>query len=557
MPTATLISKNPDGTSTIRKADGSIVTVKTATAQQNAPQGGTGENDNSAVLQMLNKHQEEHEKEIEKQERQKATDYLLDISPTALSQGAALLVGGSKWPVGAAVAAGMGGLSEAGVRELLGQYLYSTPQRREEIARMTAGDVAARMGKEAAIQGGGEIAGRMMGGTFDALLEKLGLGKAAATQAGARAGKMIQLTPGEAKGSVAQTAMEDAIGHLPGGMQAMHAFREKRMEQAIGLFDQELKNISEQGLTKEETGLRVQAAIDKLLQESQQEANAVYNPLKEPLGLPQNASKEDLEAAARKAAGKGNTAPLAALRDADKQYAQIAQKNNLEVMRKLADARPEVTAAYVSKASLADIRTITATLPEADRRALARNVVESALESGRNPATGNYSAEAVLKRMKALDKDGPKTEMLLGSKSASTFRSILQEMTRTQHELPFKNARDARYMLMLMEGTAAAVLGFKGHPMAAGAVIAGSVLGPRILAEVATNPELAVKYLTAMRRFSSTAARLGPTATADWLAGMAEQDNANTTMEQQMLGPSISEIVQSRVREHQNAGAVQ
>jgi hypothetical protein len=464
-----------------------------------------------------------------------AVDYMLDQLPTAVGTGASMLGGSKALPTGLA-AAGAGGVLGEDIREVLGKHLYSDPGRKAAVSDMTAGETAKKLATAGAEQSGAELAGRGVGGVFSKLAEKIGLTGAAESAAKAAAGDGVQKTPGDVTGNRAQKFLEHFLNYMPGAMGPMGKFEEQRAGQATAMIGKQLDEISTKGLSKEQAGEAVSKVIDHMHETAAKEANAAYNPLKKPLGLADGATRDEIEAAAKKAAsptasgvldasGKPIMRPgddgkaLADLRAADKAYG--ASRDNIErdLVGKIANTnRTEAVHQYVSKASLNDLRTILPKLAPETHQAIARNVMEDALNAGSDPVTGQFNAKAAMKALNALDKDGPKTAMLFG-KNAETVRAALKEIAsiQTGHS-PGGGMAGHRVLTGIIGAVAGAGL-VSGHGAETLASIGGEMGAARLLAELVTNPETSMKVLMALRRVAKGAVRVGVPAAADYIRG--------------------------------------
>ena len=549
MPTGKVIRKNPDGSIVVQMAGGG---TRVITAEQLKKPAAKQPGDISVL-------DPNYAKEKSSASRATATDYMLDQLPTAVGTGFSMAGGSKATPVGLGLAA-LGGAAGESARELLGRMLYTDPARLRELpghtepgkntisALDTLKQSGADIGTAALEQGGGELAGRGINAAGAKLAEKIGLTGAAKTAADAAAGTGVQKTPGEVSGNRAQQFLEHFLNYMPGSMGPMGRFEAKRAGQATEIITKELDSIASKNLTREQSGEAVSKVIDHMQDVAKDEANMAYNPLKKPLGLPSNASRDQIEAAARKAAtarpsgildasgrpvmtpGDGGKA-LAALKAADTAYGASQEEIQRKIVERIAgDNRSEAVHQYIAKSSLADIRAILPKLAPETRQAVGRNVLEDALNVGRDPVSGEFSAKGALKALDAIDKDGPKTALLFG-KNAATVRASLKEIASIQKgHTPGGGMAGHRVLVTLIGALAGAGL-LTGHGMESLIGVGGEMGASRALAEVVTNPETSLKVLTALRRTAAGAVRVGAPAMVDFL----RQDSLQEPMTMQEM----------------------
>lgn len=462
-----------------------------------------------------------------------AVDYILDQLPTAVGTGASMLGGSKKLPTGMAAAAAGGVLGED-ARELLGKHLYNDPARKADVSNMTAKDAVEKLATAGAEQSGAELVGRGVSGTVSKIAEKLGLTGAAKSAAAAAAGNGVQKTPGEVSGNRAQQFLEHFLSYMPGAMGPMGHFEEMRAGQTAEMVTKQLDQISSQNLTREQTGEAVSKVIKDMKGSAAQESNLAYNPLKKPLGLPEDATRAQIEEAARKAAsphagslldasgkpvmvpGDGGAA-MRSLRAADAAHGAAQDKIEPNLVTKIANTnRVEAVHRYVADASIADLRAILPKLAPETRQAVARNVMEDAFAAGRDPVSGEFNAKAALKALSTLDKDGPKSALLFG-KNAATVREALKEIAAIQHgHSPGGGMAGHRVMSTIILALPQAALGvLTGHVPETLALVGGEMGAARMLSGLITNPETSLKVLTALRRMAAGTIRVGGPAVTD------------------------------------------
>jgi len=540
---AIFVKKNPDGTIVVKLPDGGTrVLPGTALKASAAPKDSGAD----ALRQ-----------EIERNDKAKATakkntfdDVVLDAYPTAFGQGLAAMVGGKADPLLSVPVATLGGMSGEALREIVGPAMYHDPAR---IAALPGGhtpehpsgwrsyydvtnEAAGNVLNEGLAQGATEMGSKVAGGMFRKIGEMLGLDKAAASKALAESGKGVQLTPGEAGGGAAIKAAEEYVPHLPGAMGPMKTFEEKRAAQTAAELARQLDAVSARGLSKEATGQEVAKVVDAgLKRDATEAANAAYNPLKKPLGLPETATRDEIKRAARAAAKKGNTKPLADLMKADRMYADTRVAMSKRLLKGLADAnKPEAVSALVQKSTLRELRTLKDALPPQTMQAVSRNILEDVFAGAQNAKTGEYDAAKIMTGLKALDKDGPKTAMLFG-KQAPVIQDSIKQIASIQHNLKLGGLRGSLHAYAVpaaIATTALTMVGttLAGHPQIAGAeaaTIVAAMGGARALAWLMTNPDTALATLAALRTIAQGGIKLIPAA-VDTAQGYTQTMPVNT-----------------------------
>ncbi len=304
-------------------------------------------------------------------------------------------------------------------------------------------------------------------------------------------------------------------------------------------------------VSKEDTGKAVRSVVDQLHDVATQKANEAYNPLKQPLGLPDNATRAEINTAAQDAAqpkksslvgadgkpmmtpGDGGAA-LDALQKADEAYAQSRQAINTALIKKIAKSdKPELAYQYIAKASLGDMRSLLPSLDEETRSAVARNVLSDVVNAGGAPE--NFNANAALKAFARLDKDGPKSNLLFGdgaSQIKNNLQSIAEATATTTKRLQFS---DAVKSIATQLSHAAFVGGVAGEATGVG-YKAGGIAGmaltsaayvPRVMRAVIENPKIAQNILFALD------AGANPKNYAPLIAGLIANDTNNANDQQE------------------------
>jgi hypothetical protein len=313
--------------------------------------------------------------------------------------------------------------------------------------------------------------------------------------------------------AVAGPLLEGAAGKMAGrAAEAAEAAKPKPTVDAQ--LNDILDSISPNKVSKQQTGTAVRGAVDKMNDVATQEANTAYNPLKEPLGLPPDATRAQIEAASKEAAqsktgtvldanGKPVVTPgdngkaSAALKAADTAYGQSRQMVTRKLVQKIAKSdRPELAHQFIAKASLDDLAAVLPKLDEGTRSAVARNVMQDVVNAGGDPA--NFNATAAIKAYRALDKDGTKTSLLFGDRAPeirNNLQAIADATATPAKKVAFTKALRAVAHSMastgMVGGAVSEVLGAGYAPgVVAGAAFTGATYLPDVLRAVAANPRI-------------------------------------------------------------------
>jgi hypothetical protein len=313
--------------------------------------------------------------------------------------------------------------------------------------------------------------------------------------------------------AVAGPLLEGAAGKMAGrAAEAAEAAKPKPTVDAQ--LNDILDSISPNKVSKQQTGTAVRGAVDKMNDVATQEANTAYNPLKEPLGLPPDATRAQIEAASKEAAqsktgtvldanGKPVVTPgdngkaSAALKAADTAYGQSRQMVTRKLVEKIAKSdRPELAHQFIAKASLDDLAAVLPKLDEGTRSAVARNVMQDVVNAGGDPA--NFNATAAIKAYRALDKDGTKTSLLFGDRAPeirNNLQAIADATATPAKKVAFTKALRAVAHSMastgMVGGAVSEVLGAGYAPgVVAGAAFTGATYLPDVLRAVAANPRI-------------------------------------------------------------------
>jgi hypothetical protein len=311
----------------------------------------------------------------------------------------------------------------------------------------------------------------------------------------------------------------------------------------LAKIDQALEEMGPKA-AKEDTGKAVEAAIQKMQDAAKEHANSVYNPLKAPLGLPENATRAQIKQAALEAAqpktstivdasGKPTVTPgdggkaLAQLRQADASNAAAKADVNSAIVKKITakGAKPELVHRYIANASLDDIRNFLPKLDAQTQAAVARNVMDDVVSAGGDAR--NFNAARALKALRALDKDGPKTTLIFGHGTAQAMQSNLQAIADAT-KTPAQQARFT-YGLKHLAMYIPAAVGFKmGYSMtgsalggAAGATAAEAAAWATqklVMKAVVENPKIAQNLLFAIES-GARPEKYGP-----FIGAMIQQD---------------------------------
>lgn len=273
------------------------------------------------------------------------------------------------------------------------------------------------------------------------------------------------------------------------------------------------------GADREATGAAAKKAVDKLKQVAADHASAAYNPLKAPLGLPEDATREQIMEAAKKAAqptestildaaGKPTMTPgdggkaLDDLREADQKYVASKADTDRALVKRIANTgRPEMVHDYIAKASLDDMRTLLPKLDEPTRNAVARGVMEDVIAKGGEPES--FNASYSLKALRSLDKDGAKSDLLFGSDKAAALKKNLQAIAAATKTDPERAAFGAavknvgRFSGALIGGKAGYEAG--GWEGAAIGSAAGGLGGEAAMRAIVANPRIAQQLLFAIQ----------------------------------------------------------
>lgn len=304
-------------------------------------------------------------------------------------------------------------------------------------------------------------------------------------------------------------------------------------------FDELLNSVGPSS-NKEATGAAVGKTVDKLKSAAAADASAAYNPLKAPLGLPEDATREQIMEAAKKAAQPTQSAILGAdgkptmtpgdggkalddLREADQKYVASKATTDRALVQRIANTnRPELVHDYIAKASLDDMRTLLPKLDEPTRNAVARNVMEDVIAKGGEPE--DYNASYALKALGKLDKDGPKSGLLFGDDKAGALKSTLQKIaaaTKTDAERAVFGAA-VKHVGNFVGGALGGEAGYEagGWKGAAIGSAAGAVGGRAVVSAILRNPKIANNLLFAIQS-GARPERYGP-----MIGAMIQEANA-------------------------------
>lgn len=336
--------------------------------------------------------------------------------------------------------------------------------------------------------------------------------------------------------AVAAPVMEGLASKVTGARAAATAAAEPKPDVGTlvsSKLDDLLNEIGPQ-LSKEETGKAVGKAVDQINQHAVTMANEAYNPLKEPLGLPANATRQDILEAAQKAGqpqassildanGNATTTPgdggkaLADLKTADAAYGESRGTVNRALVQKIAapGSKPELAYRYIQQASMDDMQTVLGKLDEPTRQGVARNVLQDVVNAGGEPE--NFKANAALKAYRALDKDGEKSTLLFGD-NAGKIRDNLQSIA-DMTDSPAKRVEFGQAVRQVATNLAhgAIVGGVAGEAMggnykagaALGTALVGATYVSKVMRAVIANPKIG-GFLTSAIRMGARPEVYGP-----------------------------------------------
>jgi hypothetical protein len=304
-------------------------------------------------------------------------------------------------------------------------------------------------------------------------------------------------------------------------------------------------------MSKEETGKAVGKAVKNIHQTARDAANAAYNPLKEPLGLPPNATKEQILEAAQNAAkpqptgvldangkpvmsqGDGGKA-LADLKDADAAYSASREDVNRALVQKLAKPNnpPELAYRYIQQAGMDDMEGVLGKLDEPTRQGVARNVLSDVLRSGGD--ADDFKAAKALKAYRQLDANGEKSGILFGNnagKIEDTLQSIADLTDSPAKRVEFgKAVRSVAHSLAyggMVGGTVGHVAGSYEAGAAAGTAAMAATYAPKVMQAVIGNPRIG-GFLTSAIRMGARPEVYGP-----MIAKMVQEYNQGTQQPQE------------------------
>jgi hypothetical protein len=418
----------------------------------------------------------------------------------------------------------------------------------EKVAK--AGDAAAQVSTKAAQMADAAKAAKTLD-AFPRIKALAMIGAKAAAKAGAEVGaQTLVKTGGDTDAALTAGAEGAAVGGVgaplltavgKGAGALAEKLRAPEPDATPQLMDKIESILNEVGPAndKEATGAAVGKVVDKLKSAAAADASAAYNPLKAPLGLPENATREEIMEAAKKAAqpsessilgpdGKPTTTPgdggkaLDDLRQADQAYVASKGDTDRALVKRIANTgRPELVHDYIAKASLDDMRTLLPKLDEPTRAAVARNVMQDIVAKGGD--ADSYNANYALKALRNLDKDGPKSALLFGDQ-AGAMRKNLQAIaaaTKTEPERAVFGAavkNVGRFSGALVGGKAGYEAG--GWEGAAIGSAAGGLGGEAVMRTIIANPKIAQNLLFAIQS-GARPDRYGPL-----IGAMIQQANA-------------------------------
>jgi hypothetical protein len=278
-------------------------------------------------------------------------------------------------------------------------------------------------------------------------------------------------------------------------------------------------------MSKEDTGAAVGKVVKNIHQTARDAANQAYNPLKEPLGLPANATKEQLLEAAQNAAkpqptgildangqptmtqGDGGKA-LADLKDADTAYGASRDEVNSALVKK------ELAYRYIQQAGMDDMESVLDKLDAPTRAGVARNVLSDVVGAGGE--TDDFKAAKALKAYRKLDANGDKSTLLFGDKAdkiEDTLQSIADLTDSPAKRVEFGRAVRAVASQLRSGAEAGAAMGLVTGSYKAGAGVGAAVTvatyAPKVMRAVIGNPRIG-GFLTSAIKMGARPEVYGP-----------------------------------------------
>jgi len=494
----------------------------------------------------------------------RAADFLLNLLPGA---GAAL--GGMQVETGpgAAAAAALGGMTGERAQRYLQDLLY------KDLPSQTAREALTSMGTQGILgtmqEFGARLPGKLVAPAMRALLKSAETipTEAESTTISGRARQWLMnklspversapasgpLTPGQATGNKMLQTAESTLEHWPGSAGQMEKMDARQLAYVNQAFDEQLNAISKQNLSQQQTAEQIQKLVkgaeEKATRQAEDAYKAAYGKVKTTLGIPQDATKDEIEAFMKQRAnpasvydpylkqnftlpGKDVSVAREQLANADRLFQ--AEKNRIRskfAMRIINTDNPELIYGYFAKGGSRQAGILRAMPPQV-RQNVARNVLENFIAPAREVTAGETPGEilSVAKLSKSLD-DGLRALEKNGGKSyASTifddqYDKIIQAnqylKTIAKSESGLSGKMHIAALLTELIGIPATTLSaglMSGHPMEG--AMAGMVAGPaaaaldymamKTFAWALTNPEKSATLLRLLRGAAATAVRGG------------------------------------------------
>jgi|SRR5215469_1635687 len=448
----------------------------------------------------------------------KAADFLLNLLP-----GAGAAVGGMQVETGpgAAAAAALGGMGGERAQRYLQDLLY------KDLPSQTAREALTSMGTQGILGATQEFGGRALSAPLRALMKPFA--RSAETVAGAEAGRGVRMTPGEATNNKMMKIAEGVLEHWPGGAGPMETFREAQTADINRLIDDQLKAISQQNLPREQVAEQVQTLFRDTEQRTGEQAKDAYNQayarVKKTLGLPSDATKDEIDAAIGrrehpgsvydpylkqkfKLPGRSVEVERAQLAEAKRLYqAEIARTPTRLAQRIINTNDPALISGFFTKAGSKQLAAFRA-MPEPLRQNAARSILEDFITPARDVKTGELDPAAVARSLdQQLKKLGQSRGRII---FGDQYDDIIEANDLLKRIGMGETGPTGKMHMAKFLGTLGATLGggiFIGHPVA-GAVTAGSeYLGPKILSFMLTNPQFSETTLKILRGAAVSAAR--------------------------------------------------
>jgi hypothetical protein len=286
-------------------------------------------------------------------------------------------------------------------------------------------------------------------------------------------------------------------------------------------------------MSKEDTGAAVGKVVKNIHQTARDAANQAYNPLKEPLGLPANATRDQIVEAAQNASkpqpsgvldasGKPTMTPgdggkaLADLKDADTAYGASRDEVNSALVKKLSKPGnpPELAYRYIQQAGMDDMESVLDKLDAPTRAGVARNVLSDVLGAGGE--TDDFKAAKALKAYRKLDANGEKSSILFGDnagKIEDTLQSIADLTDSPAKRVAFGDAvRSVAHSMAyggMVGGTVGHVAGSYEAGAAVGTGVVAATYAPKVMRAVIGNPRIG-GFLTSAIKMGARPEVYGP-----------------------------------------------